>query len=52
MLEKIGVPVKVELPGVGENMQDHVFVGMSWGKKKRSVSSTCSDQDILNRIKG
>lgn len=24
VLEKIGVPVKVELPGVGENLQDHI----------------------------
>ncbi|THH28509.1 hypothetical protein EUX98_g5668 [Antrodiella citrinella] len=27
VLEKIGVPVKLDLPGVGENVQDHVFAG-------------------------
>ena len=32
VLDKIGVPVKVELPGVGENAQDHIFIGLSWGK--------------------
>ncbi|PCH42171.1 GMC oxidoreductase [Wolfiporia cocos MD-104 SS10] len=30
VLEKIGVPVKVELPGVGENLQDHTMVGISY----------------------
>ncbi|TFY63801.1 hypothetical protein EVJ58_g3037 [Rhodofomes roseus] len=30
ILEKIGVPVKVELPGVGENMQDHSYIGISY----------------------
>ncbi|EKM59944.1 uncharacterized protein PHACADRAFT_250766 [Phanerochaete carnosa HHB-10118-sp] len=30
VLEKIDVPLKVELPGVGENIQDHIFVGLSW----------------------
>ena len=33
VLDKIGVPVKVNIPGVGENVQDHIFVGMSWGKR-------------------
>lgn len=26
MLEKIGVNVKLELPGVGENVQEHILV--------------------------
>ncbi|TFY63799.1 hypothetical protein EVJ58_g3033 [Rhodofomes roseus] len=30
VLDKIGVPVKLELPGVGENMQDHTFIGISY----------------------
>ena len=25
VLKKIGVPIRVELPGVGENVQDHIF---------------------------
>lgn len=37
VLSKIGVPVQVELPGVGENVQDHIFVGMSWGKRPSTV---------------
>ncbi|PCH40974.1 GMC oxidoreductase [Wolfiporia cocos MD-104 SS10] len=30
ILNKIGVPVKVDLPGVGENAQEHVFIGVSF----------------------
>ncbi|KAH9934323.1 GMC oxidoreductase [Fomitopsis serialis] len=30
VLEKIGVPVKVELSGVGENLTDHTFCGISY----------------------
>lgn len=32
ILEKIDVPVKLELPGVGENLQEHLMLGVSWGK--------------------
>lgn len=31
VLEKIGVPLRVELPGVGENVQEHIFAQFSWG---------------------
>ncbi|KAI0964628.1 hypothetical protein AcW1_001404 [Taiwanofungus camphoratus] len=30
VLKKIGVPLKIELPGVGENVQDHTFSGVSF----------------------
>ncbi|EPT01735.1 hypothetical protein FOMPIDRAFT_1119678 [Fomitopsis schrenkii] len=30
ILEKIGVPLEVELPGVGENMQDHSVIGITY----------------------
>jgi choline dehydrogenase-like flavoprotein len=30
VLSKIGVDVKVELPGVGENVQDHTYLGVSF----------------------
>jgi choline dehydrogenase len=29
-LEKFGIPLEVELPGVGENLQDHLSVGVSY----------------------
>ena len=29
VLQKIGVPLKIELPGVGENVQDHLVLGTS-----------------------
>ena len=28
LLESIGVPIRMELPGVGENMQEHPLCGM------------------------
>ncbi|EKM48823.1 uncharacterized protein PHACADRAFT_214643 [Phanerochaete carnosa HHB-10118-sp] len=33
VLSKIGVPVKLDLPGVGENMQEHMALAMSWELK-------------------
>ncbi|KZT05544.1 GMC oxidoreductase [Laetiporus sulphureus 93-53] len=30
VLEKINVPARIELPGVGQNAQEHVFVGISF----------------------
>ncbi|KZS98842.1 GMC oxidoreductase [Sistotremastrum niveocremeum HHB9708] len=30
VLEPLGIPVAVDLPGVGENLQEHVFTGVSW----------------------
>ena len=33
MLSDHGIPVLHELPGVGENMQDHYMVGMQWRLK-------------------
>lgn len=30
VLEKIGVPVKLELPGVGENVQEHIATVVNW----------------------
>lgn len=36
VLEKIRVPVKVDLPAVGENVQEHMFVGISWGEPSRN----------------
>ncbi|MDH3660606.1 MAG: GMC family oxidoreductase N-terminal domain-containing protein [Alphaproteobacteria bacterium] len=33
VLKEIGVPVQVELPGVGENLQDHFGVGLEFRSK-------------------
>lgn len=30
LLEKHGIPIVVDLPGVGENLQDHLMTGMSY----------------------
>lgn len=31
-LRKANIPLIVDLPGVGENLQEHLFVGVSYGK--------------------
>ena len=31
VLSKVGIPLKVELPGVGENLQEHIYTGVSYG---------------------
>lgn len=31
VLEKIGVPVNLEVPGVGKNVQEHTFVTLTYG---------------------
>ncbi|THG98101.1 hypothetical protein EW026_g4042 [Hermanssonia centrifuga] len=33
ILESIGVPMIMDLPGVGENVQEHMFIGLSWELK-------------------
>jgi len=33
-LSALGIPVVLDLPGVGENLQDHPRVGVSWASKK------------------
>jgi choline dehydrogenase len=33
-LTEMGLPVVVDLPGVGQNLQDHVIVAMSWACRK------------------
>ena len=35
VLSKIGVETKVDLPGVGANVQDHTFNGFVFGKYYR-----------------
>ena len=32
VLDKIGIPQKLDLPGVGENLQEHVVLCISWGE--------------------
>ncbi len=38
VLSAHGIPVVHELPGVGENLQDHFMLGCQWPLKKGSVS--------------
>ena len=38
ILAKIGIEPKVDLPSVGENVQDHIFCALSWGPSSFSLS--------------
>jgi len=44
VLDKIGIPVKLEVPGVGQNVQEHVIVAMSFELKDDAELETL---DIL-----
>ena len=39
-LESLGIPVVVELPGVGQNLRDHPAVPMYWRAKTTSTLDT------------
>ena len=32
VLDKINIPLQIDLPGVGENVQEHIFAQLSWGE--------------------
>ncbi|KAF5336807.1 hypothetical protein D9758_015848 [Tetrapyrgos nigripes] len=40
VLRKIGVPLKLELPGVGENIQEHQIFGMAFELKDQATNET------------
>lgn len=31
VLDKLKIPVKIDLPGVGENLQEHMFIAVTYG---------------------
>lgn len=37
-LKQMGIPVVADLPGVGQNLQDHLLVRMSWHLKQKQPS--------------
>lgn len=38
VLQRNGIPVVAELPGVGENLQDHYMIGAQWRVKREYVT--------------
>jgi choline dehydrogenase-like flavoprotein len=40
ILEAAGVEVKVDLPGVGWNLQEHMHYDMSWRRERPTASGT------------
>ncbi len=50
-LQRAGIALKKELPGVGQNLQDHVFTGVSSLSSQRGVSSNFHLKPF-NQLKG
>ncbi|WP_080059574.1 GMC family oxidoreductase [Spirosoma aerolatum] len=50
-LRSAGIPVKKELPGVGQNLQDHLFTGVSSLCTQRGASANFHLKP-LNQVKG
>ncbi|WP_420147248.1 GMC family oxidoreductase [Spirosoma sp.] len=50
-LRSVGITVKKELPGVGQNLQDHVFTGISSLSSQRGSSANFHLKP-LNQLKG
>lgn len=42
VLDKIGVPVKIDLPGVGENMQEHIVDFVTFGRYTNRMKIICT----------
>jgi choline dehydrogenase len=50
-LESLGIPVTSELPGVGENLQDHLAVGLSYAcTQPVSLAGAATRLNILNYL--
>ncbi len=47
VLQSAGVPVMVELPGVGENMQEHIISGTSHGTPSIGCYPSSSRADLF-----
>jgi choline dehydrogenase-like flavoprotein len=43
VLEKANIPLKLELPGVGENLQEHVITVAAWGTVKFFIAVSAID---------
>jgi choline dehydrogenase-like flavoprotein len=51
VLEKVGIPVVVDLPGVGENLQEHIFAGVSFGRPTITTVPSLYQADRLVELK-
>ncbi|KAL0569975.1 hypothetical protein V5O48_011980 [Marasmius crinis-equi] len=54
VLSKIGVPVKVSLPGVGENVQEHCFLAAAFELREDTKSETLDvlrdEKQVMNHV--
>ena len=50
-LRSAGIPLKKDMPGVGQNLQDHIFTGVSSLSSQRAISANFHLKP-LNQLKG
>jgi choline dehydrogenase len=48
-LESLGIPVVWDLPGVGENLQDHPRVALTYESRKPLGFATAAEQEVATR---
>jgi len=48
-LQKLGIPVVSDLPGVGQNLQDHLDLTLVWGSKEKITYDTVNPLTALLR---
>lgn len=46
-LEGLGIPVVADRPGVGQNLQDHIFFGPSYKVKTQTLTKVATDPTYL-----
>ena len=51
VLESVHVPVVVDLPGVGENMQEHVCIGVTFGELSNPSRLHFVGLNLLSELK-
>lgn len=50
-LAEHGIPIQLDLPGVGQHLKDHPIVDTMWRIKTGSIEFTKPDTGIWNAIK-
>jgi len=48
-LQKLGIPVVLDLPGVGQNLQDHLDLTLVWGSKENITYDTVNPLTALGK---
>lgn len=47
VLRSVGIPLRLELPGVGENVQEHISLRVNWSKLRPTPSGSFAHEKTL-----